>query len=57
MLDLTLNFCASVRGEMPETVEGVLELLGLARWLGFFKEHEFLPQDLFLATDGYLMLV
>ncbi len=41
-----------VRGALPESVDGILETLGLGRYHACFKEHEFLPHDLFLATDG-----
>jgi hypothetical protein len=38
--------------KIPESVEVVLDILGLSQFDAIFKEHEFLPNDLFLVTDG-----
>jgi len=50
--DLLSLMLPPVTGPLFESVESVLESLGLVRYNHIFVEHEFVPHDLFLCTDG-----
>jgi hypothetical protein len=50
--DLLAQLTPKLSCPLPDSVASVLEALGLERYAHIFTDHQFLPNDLFLATDG-----